>query len=191
MSNRSPIGSGDRGCEVVRMLRDQPRKPRTRRSVRIETQGGEPPFRCLSKRSESGKWRVGFLLVAAGIATGVILAGCAGEGFVTSEDLIGTWRVSALDFRQFNQDGSFRVFLAEGNPESSTVDRGRFEIEGTLLTFISSADSAACGEGQRGTYEIEVLEVGPSGEERLRLIHVDDACEKRGAEGDRTLVRLP
>ena len=110
---------------------------------------------------------------------------------VTSEDLIGTWQVTQLDYRQFHEDGSFQVALSVANMENSTVDQGEFTLEGTILVFISNADSAACEEGQRGSYEVEVVESGSSGEDRLNLTHVEDECTRRGNEGDRTMVRLP
>jgi hypothetical protein len=176
---------------VCGMFEDLASERGIRCSVQIATRRGEPPSGRSLRLRVPGTRRFGLLLLAAGAATAVVLPGCSENGAVTSEDLIGTWRVSALDFRQFDEDGSFRVFLAEQNPETSTVDRGEFEIEGKRLTFTSNADSAACQAGQRGTYEIQVLEKGPSGEDRLRLIHVEDECSKRGTEGDRTLVRLP
>lgn len=104
--------------------------------------------------------------------------------------MIGTWRRSGLDFRQLNEDGSYRIALAAESMDNSTVDQGQFTLEGTLFSLISNADSAVCYEGQRGSYELEVLEDGPLGEERLHLTLVEDECSRQGSEGDVTLARL-
>jgi hypothetical protein len=108
---------------------------------------------------------------------------------LTVEELSGTWRAGGLTFLRFNEDGTYRIALTESF-ENSTVDQGEFTLDGTLFTFISNENSAACEAGQRGSYEMEVLEEGPSGENRLEQIHVEDECSTRGSTGDFTLVRL-
>jgi hypothetical protein len=158
--------------------------------VDITSETSEEGSEVPSASRSPGKRPIGFLFLAVVATTLVIVAACAGNGEVTSEDMIGTWRKSGLDFRQFNEDGSYRIALAAESMENSTVDQGQFTLEGTLFSLISNADSAVCDEGQRGSYELEVLEDGPLGEDRLQLTLVEDECSRRGSEGDVTVVRL-
>jgi len=132
----------------------------------------------------------------AGIIGMIVLmllgAACSGNGGITEEDLTGTWRViDPGSFLQLSDDGTYRIALSAEDLENTTVEQGQFTLEGTLFTFISSDESRNCASGQRGIYEMEVLEEGPSGEDRMRMIQVEDECSLRGSLGDVTLERVP
>ena len=111
---------------------------------------------------------------------------------LTFGELIGTWRCSRCgSFLVLNEDGTYRITFSLEDVEGRTVEQGEFTLEGTLFTFISNEDSSNCAEGQRGTYEMEVLEEGPSGRDRVKQIQVSDECTTRGSVGDVTLERVP
>ena len=114
------------------------------------------------------------------------------RGQVSVEELIGTWRgVESVSFLRVDEDGRYRIALSVEDIENSTVEHGRFTLEGTQFTFISSKDSKNCPPGARGSYEIEVLEEGSSGEDRIRMIKGEEECGIRGSSGDVvTLERL-
>lgn len=142
--------------------------------------------------------------VIVGLLTAcLVLAACGGNGdsadttttaptttvaatSVTVADLIGEWLfLPAAAILHLNEDGTYRI--ATG---LTTVEQGQFSLVGTLFTFISNKDSRNCTDDQRGTYEMEVLELGQSGEDRLQLIKVEDPCSIRGSLGDFTLERM-
>ena len=109
----------------------------------------------------------------------------------TVQDLIGIWRVvEEGSFVQLKEDGSYRIAWDTEDIENTTVEQGQFTLERTLFTFISNKDSQACAAGERGSYEMEVLEKGPSGEDRMKQVLVDDECSIRGSTGDVTLERV-
>ena len=105
---------------------------------------------------------------------------------LTVADLIGEWRaLPPRSILHLNEDGTYRIALG-----LTTVEQGQFTLEGTRFTVISNEDSRNCAEGQRGSYEMEVLEDGPSGEDRLKQIQVEEECTIRGSEGDVILERV-
>ena len=111
---------------------------------------------------------------------------------ISLEALIGTWRViEPGSFLRLNRDGYYRIFISAEDIEGSTVEQGQFTLEETLFTFISNSDSTSCAEGQRGIYEMEALDAGSTGRDRVRQIQVDDECATRGSVGDVTLERVP
>ncbi len=147
------------------------------------------------------KPRLFVLLFVAGLLVLGILATACGDdgndedainGEITVEDLTGTWRaIEPGSVVQFNEDGTYRIALSIDGLKDSPVEEGEWTLEGTLFTFISNEDSQNCAAGQRGSYEMEVLEEGPSGEDRMKQIQLEDECSIRGSEGDVTLERVP
>ncbi len=147
------------------------------------------------------KPRLSVLLFAAGLLVLGILAIACGDdgndedainGEITVEDLTGIWRAIGLgSFLQLSEDGTYRIANSAEDIENTTVEQGQFTLEGTLFTFISNQDSQNCAAGQRGSYEMEVLEEGLSGEDRMKQIQVEDECSIRGSVGDVTLERVP
>jgi hypothetical protein len=119
----------------------------------------------------------------------MLIAGCGSSSDTASVDMTGTWRVNGLDYREFNDDGSYRVGLTEGM-ENAVVDQGDYSVDGTVLRQSSSGDSVACADGETVTYTIEPLEGGSAGAEQILLVQRDDECARRSAEGDLTLIRL-
>ncbi len=132
-------------------------------------------------------------LKQAGVLSVVValsVVACGGNSDLTVEELAGTWRAEGtIHFVQLNADGSYRIGLVADAIEDSTVDQGHFTLEGTLFTYISSEDSPFCAEGDRGSYEMEVLEDGASGEDRFSQVQVEDECGIRD-QGDVILERL-
>ncbi len=140
------------------------------------------------------------LFIAGLLVLGILAVACGDDGNdedaingqATVEDLTGTWRaIEPGSYVQFNADGTYRIALSAEDVENTTVEEGQYTLEGTLFTFISSDESRNCASGQRGIYEMEVLEEGPSGEDQIRQIQVEDECSIRGSVGDVTLRRVP
>ncbi len=140
------------------------------------------------------------LFVAGLLVLGILAIACGDDGNdedalngdLTVEDLIGTWRGRATgSFLQLSEDGTYRIALSAEDIENTTVEQGQFTLEGTLFTFISNEDSQNCAAGERGVYEIEGPEEGPSGEDRIKQIQVEDECSIRGSVGFVTLERVP
>ena len=129
-------------------------------------------------------------LVLAVTLCALTVAGCSSDtGETPSVDMTGTWRVSSLDYREFNGDGSYRIALTEGM-QDSVVDQGDYSVDGDVLRHSSNGESAVCADGDTATFTIESLDDGANGEERVLLVQSDDECAQRAAEGDLTLARL-
>jgi hypothetical protein len=136
-----------------------------------------PPF-SQGKVPMSHRLRSSLLII---MAAGVLVAACSSSSGTTSVDMTGTWRVSGTDYREFNDDGSYRIGLTEGM-ENAVVDQGDYSVEGDVLHHSSNADSAVCADGDTATFTIESLEDGTAGEERMLLVQRDDECARRDAE---------
>lgn len=119
-----------------------------------------------------------------------------GSERVSFEELIGTWWCfPCSSFLHLNEDGTYRIVSGPGDIlpqdiEGATVEQGQFTLEGTLFTLISNEDSQNCETGQRGSYEMEVLEEGLSGADRMKMIQVEDECTIRGSVGNTTFERV-
>lgn len=107
---------------------------------------------------------------------------------VSVDEVTGVWRWGGLTFFELNEDGTFRAALTE-TFVNSVVDGGTYSLEQGVLAFVSDATSASCGAGESGSYEVELLDPGPRGEDRLNLVQINEECQKRGAHGDFVLVR--
>ena len=90
------------------------------------------------------------------------------------EDLIGLWQQPhyAL-YLQLNEDGTFRVGSTIEGLEKYPYDEGRFQLEGTLFTYISTDESRYC-PGQTGSYHLKLIQEG-----QLQFILYEDPCEDR------------
>ena len=145
------------------------------------------------RKERKGTLRRLRILLLSSLAFALIVAACGGDSELTFEELIGTWRCDECrSFLQLNEDGSYRVAitLSVDRIENATVEQGQFTLEGTLFTFISNEESKNCAAGQRGSYELEVLGEGPSGEDLIKQIQVEDECNIRGGVGDVILRRV-
>ena len=100
----------------------------------------------------------------------VLLAGCGSTQAVTTEELIGEWDlrpVPELDFVswiQFYPDGTFSLV---------GLDSGRYELEGTTLTFLSSDSQICHGQDYRGIYQVKRTKDG------IHLLLEEDTCDMR------------
>jgi hypothetical protein len=104
----------------------------------------------------------------------VALISCQSASINLEEYLIGLWQQDGSRVVcQFNGDGTFRCAdkdLLEERP----FDVGKYQLEGTVLTFISSEESRYC-PGKSGAYELELTE-----EQRLLFTQINtDECSTR------------
>ena len=111
----------------------------------------------------------------------------SGPNEITAKELIGNWRVMPEgSYVQFKSDGTYSIGWSIDGLESAPVEQGRYTLEGTLFTFISSEESLACSAGARGFYEMERSDDGG-----FRQIIQEDECTVRGSTGTVTLERVP
>ena len=109
----------------------------------------------------------------------------SGNSALTAGYLTGTWSGSECQCRLvFDTDGTYRI------QQGTTVEQGEFTLEGTVLTFISNNESINCEAGDRLISEVEVLEDGASGADRIRQVQVEDECLIRGTVKTVTLGRV-
>ena len=131
-------------------------------------------------------------VVALAATLVIIIAACGGSDEFTTDELIGTWRTDIPSFINFNEDGSYSIGRTAEELESDPVDVGQFTLEGTVFTVISSEESLICAAGDRGTAEIELLDAGPSGEDRYKSVAVIEDCSTRGSTDDEAIFeRVP
>ena len=103
----------------------------------------------------------------------ISLVACQTTPGVTSEDLIGEWRMDGAGYViQFTEEGSYKVGASEF---------GFFELEDNLLTF-TIADEASFCPGLTGAYEIELTEDG-----RLHWTLREDECSPRAGVAHNSL----
>ena len=119
----------------------------------------------------------------------------SGNSEPTVAYLTGTWSASECACRLvFDMDGTYRIQQGlgarPGSAEATTVEQGEFTLEGTVLTFISNDESINCEAGDRLISEVEVLEDGASGANRIRQVQVEDECLIRGTVNTVTLGRV-
>jgi sugar lactone lactonase YvrE len=112
----------------------------------------------------------------------LLLAGCQSTQEVTTEEIIGQWDLrpepglDPVGWIQFYPDGTFSLV---------GLDSGRYELEGTTLTFLSS-DSLIChGQDYRGIYQVERTEDG------IHLLLEEDTCDPRSWALKGALARTP
>jgi len=118
----------------------------------------------------------------AGIIGMIVLmllgAACSGNGGITVEDVTGTWEVTTFgSYAQFNEDGTYSIARTIGALETGPLDVGQWTLEGALITYIASDESAVCTAGDRGIYEVELTD-----ESRMTHVRQEDACSVRSGE---------
>ena len=97
---------------------------------------------------------------------------------ITLEDLVGAWRwdggegIGLAEFRYY-QDSTYEMIRYIVDSET-LWDAGTIEIDGSLVTFVSSEDSKYCEVGQRGSYEMSLGEDG-----KLKMELVEEVCFRR------------
>jgi hypothetical protein len=125
------------------------------------------------------KFKVNLVIVLV-VTVSLGLSACGGSQPAPSiggVDITGVWKRSGAIFLQLNEDGTYA--FADVGPdflEKAPFDAGTFRLEGTMLTFITSDESALCA-GQSGSYQVELTEEG-----QLQFELQEDACDSR-AEG--------
>jgi hypothetical protein len=93
---------------------------------------------------------------------------------ITVEGLTGVWYISLFGtYLELNEDGTYGFADTQQLLEEAPFDAGQFQLEGTLLTFITNDESEFC-TGQTGSYEIEVTE-----EDQLEFVLEEDPCLER------------
>ena len=86
--------------------------------------------------------------------------------------IVGTWSWdTAATYFQFNEDGTYRYHLCLNKLEQEPADIGQYQVEGTVLTFISGDETRVCKAGDHGSYEITITEEG-----KLQLVLQEDGC---------------
>jgi len=117
-------------------------------------------------------------------------------GNIAKADLIGLWEripegVVSTAYSQFNPDGTFIDAGSIQGLETSRADAGRYELDGTLIRFISddrieAASSFAVGcAGQTGAYQLMLID-----SDKLKLILHRDPCQTRAVRIPATFRRL-
>jgi len=125
------------------------------------------------------------------VVLAIFLGACGGNGELSVDDLVGTWSTDVPSYVRFDSDGSYSIALSIEGLADSPVEVGEFTLWSTVFTFVSSEGSSACPAGDYGTYELEMLEDGTSGEDRIEMIFMSDECAMRGSVGDVTIERVP
>ena len=95
---------------------------------------------------------------------------------VSREAIIGTWEIPPGFYLRLNQDGTFQYAGGStANLDDQPWQMGPFELEGQLLSLITSDDSLLCA-GERWDVEAQLTEEG-----WLVFITLEDSCEYRGS----------
>ena len=126
----------------------------------------------------------------------VVYEPSGGQSGVGVAEISGLWSVTGTDpFESeffageltlviYEFDETYVIMSVSGAGTETSLDRGRYEVSGDRLTYISSASSNACAEGQTGRYEIE-----NGGDPDGWLLHLlDDECAPRSEGSPFTLV---
>jgi hypothetical protein len=108
------------------------------------------------------------------------------EAVTMMEDVLGTWRFSLEGEKyliQFQEDGFYNLGW-EGN--LTAVERGKYALEGNLLTFLSSPRE--CPDVGISIYEVYVIKIDEK-PEKLHFILVgdDDCADRKKVLNDKTL----
>jgi hypothetical protein len=109
-------------------------------------------------------------------------AACAGSQptpGITVAQLTGVWEqvenpAGEEGYLQLSQDGTYRFATTAATLKTVPLEAGRFELEGTSLTFITSANEGIMCRGLSGSYQVEPTEQG-----QLRFVLQEEACEGR------------
>ncbi len=105
---------------------------------------------------------------------------------ISPEAIIGTWEIPPSFFLRLNQDGTFQYAGGTtANLDDQPWQSGRFELEGELLSLITSDDSLLCA-GKRWDVEAQLTEEG-----WLVFIIRADSCKTRGSTPGARVIWKP
>lgn len=108
-------------------------------------------------------------------------------GGVTVSDVSGTWWGKEVDaYVRYHDDGTYQISLTVDGLTTAPIEQGRFELDGNALTFISSAASQNCNEGEIGHWRVEFIDA-----DLWRLHRIDEECANRGRPSVVTHERQP
>jgi len=120
------------------------------------------------------------------IALMALGAACGGDGEITVDDVTGTWKEKLHgSYGQVNEDGTYSIAGTIEGLEERPLDLGQWTLEGTLFTYVSGDESSVCAAGQRGIYEVELID-----QNRQRHVRQEDECVLRSTP-ILTLERVP
>ena len=110
-----------------------------------------------------------------------------GDDNITVKDLLGIWQqYSEVPWAiQFNKNGTFRAAHTVLRLEKAPMDEGRFQIEGTTLSFTSNDHCKGSCRGLSGSYNVALSKEG-----RLELIEQKDQCKERASYCDQYWIRI-
>ena len=123
------------------------------------------------------------------IALMALGAACSGNGGITEEDVTGTWLVKNYGtFVRFNDDGTYGLaqFIEALDDDEQFIESGQWTLDGALFTMISDDESALCAAGERGIYEVELID-----ESQMTHVRQEDACSRRSTATYRYERREP
>lgn len=104
-----------------------------------------------------------------------LLAGCQTAPSREAADVIGFWR-QAGRFWEFSEDGKYGTSVAFSALITRPIQHGNYQLEGSVLTLLTSEESLAC-PGAIASYNVSVV-----GEDEFELSVVEDSCRDRIAE---------
>lgn len=119
------------------------------------------------------------LVGAAAIAVAVMATGCSSDPTSDSAavDVVGIWSVSgngAEALVTYRTDGFYRIAPVQGDTFLTQFDFGSFEVNGSVLTYVSADQVLGCDAGDVGTYTVEQLTATT-----WVATAVEDECAKR------------
>ena len=118
----------------------------------------------------------------------IVVSACAQNPATTEEKspelitdmsgLNGIWQPipPAIAWREYRDDGTFRIAGTRDNLEKAPFVTGEYWFEGSVLYFkeVSAEPEWECGGEIIGQYEVQVLESG-----EMRFVKVEDKCSER------------
>jgi len=117
----------------------------------------------------------GPVVIIGMIALMALGAACSGNGGITEEDVTGIWHVQNYgSFQQINDDGTYSIAQIMESLDDGPLEAGQWTLDGAVFTMISSDESEVCAAGERGIYEVELID-----ENRMTHVRQEDACSRR------------
>ena len=123
--------------------------------------------RLTSARSRAFASRLPAVLLALSAIVG--LMECQSQVVEEAIDIVGIWTESGA-FLEFREDGTFSLSNRVEMIDTSRLLFGDYEIEGNVLTFVSSEESVDC-HGITATFEVELTQEG-----ELKITDLDNPC---------------
>jgi hypothetical protein len=100
------------------------------------------------------------------------------EPITDMSGLNGIWQPipPATAWREYRDDGTFRIAGTRDNLEKAPFVTGEYWFEGSVLYFkeVSAEPEWECGGEIIGQYEVQVLESG-----EMKFVKVEDGCSER------------